>query len=88
MTKARTRPRATKWDGIEEWNTPLPRWWLWTFYDPNRCGDRLYGFFTRVPTRDRYTRGCSATPIEPQVATETRRSAEGARGEGRSDFSE
>jgi cytochrome c oxidase cbb3-type subunit III len=21
-----------EWDGIEERNTPLPRWWLWTFY--------------------------------------------------------
>ncbi|MHA7819382.1 MAG: cytochrome-c oxidase, cbb3-type subunit III [Erythrobacter sp.] len=21
-----------EWDGIEELNTPLPRWWLWTFY--------------------------------------------------------
>ena len=20
------------WDGIQELNTPLPRWWLWTFY--------------------------------------------------------
>jgi cytochrome c oxidase cbb3-type subunit 3 len=20
------------WDGIEELNSPLPRWWLWTFY--------------------------------------------------------
>ena len=20
------------WDGIRELNTPLPRWWLWTFY--------------------------------------------------------
>lgn len=20
------------WDGIEEYNKPLPRWWLWTFY--------------------------------------------------------
>ena len=21
-----------EWDGIEELNTPLPRWWLWMFY--------------------------------------------------------
>ena len=20
------------WDGIEEWNNPMPRWWVWTFY--------------------------------------------------------
>src|SRR5262249_46162750 len=23
-----------EWDGIEELNTPLPRWWLWLFYAP------------------------------------------------------
>ena len=27
----RWKPRAT-WDGIEELNNPLPRWWVWVFY--------------------------------------------------------
>ena len=21
-----------QWDGIEELNNPMPRWWVWTFY--------------------------------------------------------
>jgi cytochrome c oxidase cbb3-type subunit III len=27
-----TRTTGHEWDGIAELNTPLPRWWLWTFY--------------------------------------------------------
>lgn len=27
-----TETTGHRWDGIEELNTPLPRWWLWTFY--------------------------------------------------------
>ena len=37
---SRTPPKQTgdpettghSWDGIEEFNNPLPRWWLWAFY--------------------------------------------------------
>src|SRR5439155_21658755 len=27
-----TATTGHEWDGIKELNTPLPRWWLWTFY--------------------------------------------------------
>lgn len=38
MTRKPAKPPAEvgttghEWDGIEELNNPLPRWWLWTFY--------------------------------------------------------
>jgi cytochrome c oxidase cbb3-type subunit III len=34
VKKAPTEVQTTghSWDGIEEFNNPLPRWWVWTFY--------------------------------------------------------
>jgi cytochrome c oxidase cbb3-type subunit 3 len=29
---SKTVTTGHEWDGIEELDTPLPRWWLWTFY--------------------------------------------------------
>ena len=31
-TPTGTETVGHEWDGIEELDTPLPRWWLWTFY--------------------------------------------------------
>ncbi len=30
--KSKVGTTGHSWDGIEELNNPLPRWWLWTFY--------------------------------------------------------
>jgi cytochrome c oxidase cbb3-type subunit III len=32
--KTPQEPETTghSWDGVEEYNNPMPRWWLWTFY--------------------------------------------------------
>lgn len=32
MSKKEVETTGHSWDGIEEYNNPLPRWWLWTFY--------------------------------------------------------
>ncbi len=35
-----------EWDGIRELNTPLPRWWLWTFY---ACIVWAFGYWIAYP---------------------------------------
>jgi cytochrome c oxidase cbb3-type subunit 3 len=35
-----------EWDGIQELNTPLPRWWLWTFY---ACILYAFGYWVVYP---------------------------------------
>jgi cytochrome c oxidase cbb3-type subunit III len=36
-----------EWDGIQELNTPLPRWWLWVFY---ACIIWSFGYWVIYPT--------------------------------------
>ncbi len=46
-----------EWDGIEELDTPLPRWWLWTFY---ACILFAIGYviaYPAWPLIDNYTTG-------------------------------
>jgi cytochrome c oxidase cbb3-type subunit 3 len=32
VKKEETKTTGHSWDGIEEYDNPMPRWWLWTFY--------------------------------------------------------
>ncbi len=46
-----------EWDGIEELNTPLPRWWLWTFYATIIWGAAWVILYPAWPLIDRATEG-------------------------------
>lgn len=46
-----------EWDGIEELNTPLPRWWLWTFYATIVWAIGYVILYPALPMLDRATGG-------------------------------
>lgn len=55
--ETRVATTGHEWDGIEELNKPLPRWWLWTFY---ACIVWSIGYWLLMPSWplvSGYTRG-------------------------------
>jgi cytochrome c oxidase cbb3-type subunit 3 len=56
------------WDGIEEWNNPLPRWWLWTFYATIIWGVIYTIAYPAWPLVDRATAGFLGFSTRAQVA--------------------
>jgi cytochrome c oxidase cbb3-type subunit 3 len=46
-----------EWDGIKELNTPLPRWWLWTFYATIAFSLGYVVLYPAIPLLDSATRG-------------------------------
>ena len=78
------RPTGTEtvgheWDGIEELNTPLPRWWLWTFYATVLWGLAYTIAFPAWPLVSRATAGVlgwsSRGQLERQLAAEREKKA-------------
>ena len=63
-----------EWDGIEELNTPLPRWWLWTFIVTVMWGIAYSVFFPAWPMVSRATAGVldwsSHGQLEKQLAAD------------------
>ncbi len=57
-----------EWDGIEEWNNPLPRWWLWTFYITIIWGIGYTIAYPAWPLIDRATAGVLGFSTRAQVA--------------------
>jgi len=62
-----------EWDGIEELNNPLPRWWLWTFYATIVWALIYTIFFPAWPLITGATPGVLGFSTRANVATEIAR---------------
>ncbi len=83
MTKRIDEPTGTEtvgheWDGIEELNTPLPRWWLYTFYATILFAAVYVVLYPAWPMIDRAPGGTLGWTSRGQLAQEMR-SADAAR---------
>jgi len=74
-----TPVKGHEWDGIAELDTPLPRWWLWTFY---ACIAFAIGYviaYPALPMLHDYSRGAlgwsSRGALAKELAGEDRRVA-------------
>jgi len=68
--------KATKgheWDGIEELDTPLPRWWLWSFYATIAFAIGYCVAYPSIPLLNRATSGVLGWTSHGQLADEMRR---------------
>ncbi|NBO77793.1 MAG: cytochrome C oxidase Cbb3, partial [Betaproteobacteria bacterium] len=59
-----------EWDGIEELNTPLPRWWLLTFYATIIWAIGYTVMFPAWPMISRATAGITGWTSHGQLADE------------------
>lgn len=68
-----TETTGHSWDGIEELNTPLPRWWLWTFYATLFWGVIYTILFPAWPFLSGATTGLLGYSTRGEVAAEIAR---------------
>lgn len=69
-----------EWDGIKELNTPLPRWWLWTFYLTCIWSLGYVILMPAIPLIDDYTKGMLGFSQRANVAAEIAEAKQGQEG--------
>ena len=62
-----------EWDGIREYDNPLPRWWLWTFYATVVWSLAYVIAYPAFPLVDRVTQGVLGYSVRNDVAAEIQR---------------
>ena len=67
---ARTPTTGHEWDGIEELNTPLPRWWLWLFYATIIWSIGYWIVYPAWPLVSSYSKGVFDWNTRSAVATQ------------------
>jgi len=72
----KTETVGHEWDGIEELNTPLPRWWLWTFYATIVFAIGYVIAYPAIPLLNRATEGMAGWTSRGQLANEIRKADE------------
>lgn len=57
-----------EWDGIKELNTPLPKWWLYTYYATIVWSLAYYVFYPAWPTLSGHTGGLLGWTMRGEIA--------------------
>jgi cytochrome c oxidase cbb3-type subunit III len=65
-----TATTGHEWDGLQELNTPLPRWWLWLFYATIVWAIGYWVVYPAWPLIASYSRGVFGWQSRTAVATE------------------
>jgi len=65
-----TETTGHEWDGIKELNTPLPRWWVWTFYATIIWGIGYMIVYPAIPLVHTNTKGLFGTSNRAELIKE------------------